>query len=167
MNLPDPDDLENLAMAFAECCGIQVWFVNEGWLSKQQAVDNLQHLIESLNVPGEDRDAAQAIMAEAFSRCEATEDLDQPSVDLVTQWELADPRDRWKRTGDRPPADDVRNGAVAGKQANKPQRRGPPQATLDAFKYVVSLGNPEYLAKWLRDHSDVAPILLKQLPEAA
>ena len=66
LRAPD-QDLENLAQAFAECCDIQVWFVNEGWISKQQAVDNLQHLIECLNVPGEDRDAAQAIMAEAFA----------------------------------------------------------------------------------------------------
>jgi hypothetical protein len=67
LQAPEPNDLENLAQEFAECCGIQVWFVNEGWISKQRAVDNLQHLIESWKVPDEDRDTAQAIMAEAFA----------------------------------------------------------------------------------------------------
>jgi hypothetical protein len=38
-----------------------------------------------------------------------------------------------------------------------------PQSTIDAFKYVVSLGDPAYLAKWLRDHSDIAADLLKQV----
>jgi hypothetical protein len=36
-----------------------------------------------------------------------------------------------------------------------------PSSTLEAFNYVVSLGDPEYLARWLRDHSDVAANLLE------
>src|ERR1700734_2397497 len=156
LRAPD-QDLENLAQAFAECCDIQVWFVNEGWISKQQALDNLQHLIECLNVPGEDRDTAQAIMAEGFApRFESAS-----GGDLVGRCELYYRRDRWQYVGEPPPADDVRNGDISGKPANKPRRFRLPQATVGAFKYVVSVGDPDYLARWLRDHSDVASDLLK------
>jgi hypothetical protein len=165
----DLNDLENLAQEFAECCKIQVWFVNEGWITKQRAVDNLQHLIESMKVPDEDRDAAQAIMAEAFASGDAVEDVNLPSdyaAQLVFQWTLADPRDAWSLTGDRPPTDAIRSSAVF-EPTFRPRRFSAPQSTIDAFKYVVSLGDPEYLAKWLRDHSDVAPALIDQLPEVA
>ena len=32
---------------FAECCDFQRWFVDEGWVSKQVAVDNMQNLAEN------------------------------------------------------------------------------------------------------------------------
>jgi hypothetical protein len=163
--LVELDDLENLAEEFAECCEIQVWFVNEGWISKQRAVDNLQHLIESLKVPDEDRDVAQAIMAEAFAPGDAVEDVNLPSdyaAQLVSQWTLADPRDAWSLTCDRPPTDAIRNSAIFD-PVFRPRRFSPPQATIDAFKYVVALGNPDHLARWLRDHSDVAAALLKEV----
>ena len=42
-----------------------------------------------------------------------------------------------------------------------------PQATIEAFKHVVDLGNPETLRTWLRDHPKDAPILRKIVVEAA
>jgi hypothetical protein len=38
-----------------------------------------------------------------------------------------------------------------------------PRATVDAFKFVVSLANAGHLARWLRDHPRDAPFLLKLL----
>ena len=77
---------------------------------------------------------------------------------IVRDMELNDPRDRWRHTGERPPnlVD------VPAPPRSKPRVA---QSTVDAFKYVVSLGDPEYLANWLRDHSDVAADLLKGVGE--
>ena len=166
---PAQSDLDDMAQDFAECCSVQAWFVNEGWISKQHGVDNLQHLIESMKVPDEDRDVAQAIMAAAFAPGDAVEDVNLPSdyaAQLVSQWTLADPRDAWSLTGDRPPTDAIRNSAIF-EPVFRPRCFSPPQATIDAFKYVVSLGDADYLAKWLRDHSDVAPALLGEMRGSA
>jgi hypothetical protein len=38
--------------------------------------------------------------------------------DLVRQWELADPRDRWRHTGEAPPPANVRNGRLGTKAAD-------------------------------------------------
>jgi hypothetical protein len=92
--------------------------------------------------------------------CEAT---DSHAIDLVRQWELADPRDAWRHTGEPPPPEIVRNSDISGKQANTPPPYRTPQATVDAFWYVVSLCNPERLKAWLVDHPQDAPFLLKLL----
>ena len=72
--------------------------------------------------------------------------------DLVRQWELADPRDRWKYTGETPPE------AEAPASIAKPPYRTP-QSTIDAFWFVVSLNNPDYLKSWLVQHPLDAPHL--------
>jgi hypothetical protein len=36
-----------------------------------------------------------------------------------------------------------------------------PQSTIDAFLYVASLGDADYLARWLADHPTDAPELFK------
>jgi hypothetical protein len=76
------------------------------------------------------------------------------AADLVTQWERADPRDAWRHTGKQPPrvVDQVPDAA-------RPHRT--PQATIDAFKYVVHLDDPEYLARWLAQRPLDAPALIK------
>jgi hypothetical protein len=52
---------------FAECCDFQRWFVDEGWVSKQVAVDNMQNLAENWGlVDSHGQDAVQAEMAAAF-----------------------------------------------------------------------------------------------------
>jgi hypothetical protein len=79
---------------------------------------------------------------------------------IVRDMELNDPRDRWKYTGEQRPPENVRNSDISAKPANT-RHRLVPQSTIDAFKYVVALGDPEYLARWLRDHSDVAANLLE------
>jgi hypothetical protein len=82
--------------------------------------------------------------------------------DLVKQWELADPRDRWKYTGEPAPPASVRNSRIDAKPASAPRYRTP-QATVDAFWYVVSLCDPARLKAWLADHPRDALHLLKLL----
>jgi len=148
---------------FAECCEIQVWFRDNGWVSLHTAVDNSQRLAECwLLVDEYGQDTVQAIMAEAFAPREAAEQIDLPpdyADQIARQWELTDPRDRWRHTGEMPPPPEVIPGP--------PPRSKPrvPQSTIDAFNYVVSLGDPDYLARWLRGHSDVATHLIKGVAE--
>jgi hypothetical protein len=81
---------------------------------------------------------------------------------IVRDMELKDLRDRWKHTGAPRPPENVRNSDISHMPAN-PRPRRIPQATIDAFKYVVSRGDPDHLARWLRDHSDTAAALLKEV----
>ena len=80
-----------------------------------------------------------------------------PDDDVVTRWELADPRDRWKRTGEAPPPKAVRNSA---EPARAPQYRTP-QSTLDAFWLVARNHDADYLAAWLASHPQDRPHLFK------
>jgi hypothetical protein len=150
---------------FAEFCKIQVWFCDNGWVSLHTAVDNSQRLAERwLLVDEYGQDAVQELMADAFAPREAEPEIDLPSdyaAQLMRQWDFADPRDSWKHTGDRPPADSVRNSDISGKPAIKPRRNGPAQSTIDAFWCVVHTGEAKRLSDWLLDHSDVAAALLK------
>src|SRR5207253_99235 len=73
------------------------------------------------------------------------------AADLVRQWELADPRDRWRHTGERPPPESVRNSDIAAKP-NAPRSYRTPQATVDAFMFVARLDDQDYLARWLAAH---------------
>ena len=53
---------------FRECCEIQRWFFDEGWVSKQIAVDNLQTLAECAGyIALHGQDAVQQILAAAFA----------------------------------------------------------------------------------------------------
>jgi hypothetical protein len=80
--------------------------------------------------------------------------------DLVKQWELADPRDRWKHTGEAPPPEIVRNSDISAKPPKAPSYRTP-QATIDAFFYVAALGDADGLVRWLAQHPLDAPYLRK------
>jgi hypothetical protein len=78
---------------------------------------------------------------------------DSGAADLVRQWEAADPRDRWKCTGEpRPPVAEVVVPLV---------RYRTPQSTVDAFFYMVRLADGEKLRAWLRNHPRDAAFLLK------
>ena len=77
------------------------------------------------------------------------------AADLVAQWELADPRDAWRHTGEKRPRPEV------GIPTSQPYRT--PQATIDAFWYVVRLNDPQRLAAWLDYHPHDAAFLLKLL----
>lgn len=146
-----------------------------GEMNTHTAVDCLQSYAEwSGLVVDLGQDRVQDILAAAFiwaeEVCGEAEDEDPPSdyaAQLVRQWELNDERDNWKHTGGRPPTDDVRNSDVSGKPARHVRTNAPPQSSVDAFKHVVGLGDADHLARWLRDHSDVAPALLDQMRRAA
>jgi hypothetical protein len=72
--------------------------------------------------------------------------------DLVTQWELADPRDRWRHTGELPPPLDE------GIPAPRPYWTA--QSTIDAYKYLVRQGDAARLEAWLDQHPLDAEYLL-------
>ncbi|MGY4351234.1 hypothetical protein ACVWXM_007727 [Bradyrhizobium sp. GM7.3] len=76
------------------------------------------------------------------------------AAQLVMSWELDDPRDRWRWTGELPPAPE-----------KQPERRprSVPQSTIDAFNFVVSSGDADRLRKWLHNHSEVAPALVREM----
>jgi hypothetical protein len=78
------------------------------------------------------------------------------AAELVERWESADIRDNWRHTGEpRPKPAPIFPGRT------RPYRT--PQATVDAFWYVVSLCDPKPLKTWLGDHPQDAPFLLKLL----
>lgn len=79
---------------------------------------------------------------------------------IMRQWELNDPRDRWRRSGDAPPAAHIRNSDISARPTATPQYRTP-RSTVEAFLYVVRLDDPEYLARWLAGHKRDAARLLK------
>jgi hypothetical protein len=81
---------------------------------------------------------------------------------IMRQWELADPRDAWRHTGEPPPPASVRNSDVAEEPAARSHYRTP-QATTDAFWFVINLCDPARLKAWLHDHPRDARHLLKLL----
>ena len=85
------------------------------------------------------------------------------AADLVTQFELADPRDAWRHTGEPAPPAVVRNSDISAKPSAAARPYRPAGSTIAAFKYVVSLGDADHLARWLADHPADAPALLKIL----
>jgi hypothetical protein len=85
------------------------------------------------------------------------------TADLVRQWEMQDPRDAWRHTGETPPPVVFRNADFAGAAPPSRQHYRTPAATVNAFWHVVSLCNPEYLKAWLADHPRDRPYLLKLL----
>jgi hypothetical protein len=86
---------------------------------------------------------------------------DTSAADLVRQWEVDDPRDRWRWTGEAPPPAHVRNADISPRPVPAARPYHPPEATVNAFLYVASLDDPDHLARWLADHKRDAPHLLK------
>jgi hypothetical protein len=83
-----------------------------------------------------------------------------PDDDIVKLWELADPRDRWRHTGEAPPPAAVRN-SIQEWPPKRPYRTA--QSTVDAFRYVLRQGDKARLKAWLADHPRDAAFLLKSL----
>jgi hypothetical protein len=82
------------------------------------------------------------------------------AADLVEQWERDDPRDNWKHTGEAPPKN-----CTDEEQFSRTRPYRTPQSTIDAFWYVASLDDPDYLTRWLAQHPrDV--VALQKLWEA-
>jgi hypothetical protein len=82
-----------------------------------------------------------------------------PDDDIVQLWELADPRDAWRQTGDTPPPAVVRNSDIGATPERVARSYRTAQSTIDAFWLVAKTGDPEYLANWLAQHPLDAPHL--------
>src|SRR5882724_7491015 len=85
--------------------------------------------------------------------------------ELVKRWELADERDRWRHTRERKPSDAFRNSET---RVERPVY-STPQSTIDAFWYLVQVGDAKRLDAWLLDRPQDAAFLIVQrrLKEAA
>jgi hypothetical protein len=86
-----------------------------------------------------------------------------PDDDIVRLWEMADPRDAWRHTGEAPPPAHVRNSDIAAKPAPAPRLYSTPQSTIDAFSYLCREGDTAKLAEWMKRHPADTPFLLKTL----
>jgi hypothetical protein len=121
------------------------------------------------------QDAVQAIMAEPFAlvradpdgpveadrTVEEQDDPDYGASDIMRRWELADPRDRWKQTGEPPPSEAVRNGPIKPSQEAPVKPKRPAKSTIAAFLYVARAESTEQLRDWLARHPTDAPFLLE------
>jgi hypothetical protein len=150
---------------YAARCEAQALLFIDGQLSLHEAVDELQAYAEQsglIDLIGQDE--AQRIMGEAFAAAdlppEADHELSQAcereimlrAANLVQQWELADPRDRWQHAGEARP-----------KPSAVPPRREPYEL-LEVVKqafWFVATREPEKLKAWLARHPDDAPALHK------
>lgn len=122
------------------------------------AIDPLQEFAEQSGlVAAIGQDEVQRLIAKPFERfraivaaeIEAEQHVaaDLPSdyaQRLVQDWELADPRDRWRWTGEAPPL-------APELDPEQPLYRTA-QATADAFWWVVREGDPDHLDRWLANH---------------
>jgi hypothetical protein len=82
------------------------------------------------------------------------------AANLVVQWELADPRDRWRVTGEAPPPAAFRNSEVSARP-ERPRHYRTPHSTVEAFLRLTAQDDPDELAQWLKDHPRDAAYLLK------
>ncbi|MCG2639656.1 MULTISPECIES: hypothetical protein [Bradyrhizobium] len=142
---------------FQELCHDYAGWRRNGILEKIDAVDCVQRHAELWGmIDAYCVDTIQAAIAEAFA---PEEDLPSDyGSRLLMQWELDDRRDRWRWTGELPsaePADIVEKRVYSTSQS-----------TRDAFAFVVSTGDAERLAAWLRNHPDDAAALLETLEAA-
>jgi hypothetical protein len=131
------------------------------------AIDPLQEFAEQSGlVAAIGQDEVQRLIAAPFERFRAIVALeieaefssslapDLPSdyaTQLVMSWELDDPRDRWRWTGEMPPALQI--------EPKQARTYKPADSTVDAFKFVASLGDPDRLRAWLKDHPGVGAAL--------
>jgi hypothetical protein len=86
-----------------------------------------------------------------------------PDDDIVRLWDLADPRDAWRHTGEAPPPASARNSDITPPRTSAPAHYRTPEATQQAFWFVVGLCDPARLKAWLHDHPRDARHLLKLL----
>jgi hypothetical protein len=78
-------------------------------------------------------------------------EADELAYNLVRDWELVDPRDRWRHTAEPPPPASVRNSDISVVPAKTPQYRTP-QSTVDAFFFVLKTKDAAGIAAWLAAH---------------
>lgn len=82
---------------------------------------------------------------------------------MVERMERADPRDRWRHTGEPPPPIEVRNGPIETVLPRAPEPYRPASSTVSAFRYLVADGDVARLRGWLADRPKDAPHLLALL----
>ena len=87
------------------------------------------------------------------------EEIHPHGADLVRQWEMQDPRDAWRHTGETAPAASFRNS----KPSIVPRAYRTPKATIDACMWLARYRDLAALREWLRDHRKDAPYLLMLL----
>jgi hypothetical protein len=172
-----------LVEIFQELCETKALLWANYQIELQDAVDQLQTwAVDRGLVAAVGQDAVQEIMAAPFAlvraepvEAEPTSTDDEVEHDttnrwqhladvvspMLVQWEMADPRDRWRYTGELPPPENVRNGDISGKPAKALQPYHPPKATRQAFWHVVRSADRKALNNWLAHHPADAPFLLK------
>jgi hypothetical protein len=79
-------------------------------------------------------------------------EVEPDAASLVVQWEMADPRDAWRHTGETPPPVDFRNADLARVPESARQHYRTPQSTIDAFWVITRTGNTDGIADWLANH---------------
>jgi hypothetical protein len=166
---PEPGLAHPSGFDFAALCSSRAALLVDGGLLVCEAVDELQAVAEySGLIDAIGQDAVQDIMGEAIAAASLVPELAEPDLadeieaeimlraaDLVRQWELADPRDRRKHTGEPKP--------IERPVVRQREPYAPPQSTVDAFLYVAARDDVAHLKAWLDDHRKDAPILLKLL----
>jgi hypothetical protein len=82
---------------------------------------------------------------------------------MVERMERADPRDRWKHTGEPVPPSELRNGPIETALPRAPEPYRPAQSTVDAFHLLIQAGDAARARAWLADRPKDAPYLLALL----
>lgn len=119
--------------------------MNAPWTMSSDALLHGAMLVDALGMLDDGQDLAEALEVEIALR----------TAEMVRDWEEADPRDRWRHTGEpRPPARPV---------VTQRAPYAPPKSTVDAFLYVAALDDVARLKAWLDDHRKDAPQLLELL----
>jgi hypothetical protein len=150
--------VDELHQFFAQLCEHRAELHAEGILTLHEAVDELQAfatlsgLVEAISQQSVQETMAFDGDVGMVDACEY--EIHLRTANLVQQWELADPRDRWRWTGEPRP--------IA--QPEQPARREPyppPQATIDAFFFLARQQDADCLARWLAARPTDAPALYK------
>ncbi|MGY2906551.1 hypothetical protein [Bradyrhizobium sp. URHC0002] len=153
---------------FAALCASRAPLIADGSLLVCEYGDEMQAIAEHTGlIAAIGQDAVQDIMGEAIAMAHLVPEPDANELaelaealeieialraaEMLREWELADPRDRWRHTGEpRPQARPV---------VRQCEPYAPAQSTVDAFWHVHRLENPDCLARWLANHPADAPAL--------
>jgi hypothetical protein len=152
--------LNDLRDFFVDVCESRAHLFANGVLTLHEAVDEVQAIaVRTGLVEMIGQDEVQEIMVGAAplapdlaEACEA--EIMLRAGDLVRRWELDDPRDRWRHTGEPPPAAHPRAAPLRVPSA-------PAQSTIDAFFYLAQQQDAERLSRWLAARPMDAPALYK------
>jgi hypothetical protein len=158
---------------FKALCEARAYLVAIGETEMHDATDSLQELAENGLVQQIGQDAVQAIMSAAFERVEASmaEPAFEPAEDLPPapiDTPPPEPEPIPPRSYRIVARDGVASAAELQRDVDQSSRkerteRGPATSTVDAFKYVVSLGDPAHLRRWLARRSSTERQQLKQM----